>query len=256
MRIRALIVDDEYPARMELRYLLSKYESIEVIGEATNSIDAWQLISAVEYDVVFLDIELPGISGMELAARLKQLPNAPRVVFVTAFQEHACEAFGLRAIDYLLKPISEGRLRDTIARIQDVLENESCALKWLTGERNGVAVPVAVEDIIYAYAANNRTFLRTRTDRVRVRYTLEQLEQRLPSDLFFRSHRAYLINIDQIKEIRPDVNGAYSLVMNDVINSVVSVSRGRVQSLKKRLGLRGRLRTKGSAYSRKKQVKV
>lgn len=254
MRIKALIVDDEHPARMELRYLLSKHECIEVIGEATNSIDAWKLINAVDYDVLFLDIELPGMSGMELAARLRQLPNAPRVVFVTAFQEHAYKAFGLKTVDYLLKPISDSRLRDTVARIQEVFENESCTLKWLIGGRNGVAVPVAVEDIVYAYAAKNRTFLCTRTDRVCVRYTLEQLGQRLPSDRFFRSHRAYLISIDQIKEIRPDVNGAYSLVMNDVANSVVSVSRGRVQSLKERLGLMGgRLRTSGGAYPRKKQ---
>ncbi|MDI6709230.1 MAG: LytTR family DNA-binding domain-containing protein [Thermoanaerobacterales bacterium] len=251
--MKALIVDDEYPARTELRHLLSQCDCMKVIGEATNTDDAWQLINAVDYDVIFLDIKLPGTSGIELASRLKSMTKAPRLVFVTAFEDHAVKAFALGAFDYLLKPVSDERLRETIARLRKTLCEEAPPPKWLTGERNGIAVPVAVKDIVYAFAANNSTFVRTYADQVRIRCTMEQLCERLPNDVFFRSHRAYLVNVNKIKEIWPDVNGAYTLVMNDADHSTVTVSRGRVEDLKRRLGLQGRLRLRGGACARKKR---
>lgn len=128
--IRALIVDDEYPARAELRYRLSREPGVEITGEAATAREALRLIGALDYDVVFLDIAMPGISGLELAERLKQQPGAPYVIFTTAYDEYAVKAFEARALDYLLKPYSDDRLREALSRVRERL-----ALRGVQGRR-------------------------------------------------------------------------------------------------------------------------
>ncbi len=115
--LKALIVDDEAPARSELRYLLGEAGGVQIVGEATGAAEALQLISAIEYDVVFLDIEMPGLSGLELAAALRAAARSPAVVFVTAYGEHAVKAFEVAAVDYLVKPVELPRLRLALDRI-------------------------------------------------------------------------------------------------------------------------------------------
>ncbi|WP_156423588.1 LytR/AlgR family response regulator transcription factor, partial [Hydrogenibacillus schlegelii] len=136
--IRALIVDDEYPARAELRYRLSREPGVEITGEAANAREALRLIGALDYDVVFLDIAMPGISGLELAERLKQQPGAPYVIFTTAYDEYAVKAFEARALDYLLKPYSDDRLRETLSRVRERL-----ALRGVARPARTPATPVA-----------------------------------------------------------------------------------------------------------------
>lgn len=254
MTLKALIVDDEYPARMELRYRLGQYPDIEIIGEATNAREALRLIEALDYDVIFLDVEMPGLSGIELARQLKGRQPAPKLVFVTAYEGYAIPAFETRAVDYLLKPIEDARLADTIQRLREgsaaagapavpeAPANKGAPdgtgrgaggrLAWVLTEKDGKSIPVALDDIVYIFAEGDSVWVQTHSERLLTRATLQELTERLPSDLFFRSHRSYLVNLTQVKEITPWFNGAYVLKLKDRNNSEVTVSRGNVRKLK------------------------
>ncbi|HEX3031746.1 MAG TPA: response regulator, partial [Bacillota bacterium] len=118
MKLKALIVDDEYPARKELRFLLQEFDNVEVVGEATNAQEALTLIKALDYSILFLDIQMPGMTGLELGLCIKELPNPPKIIFTSAYDEYAVEAFDVDAVDYLLKPIDEKRLARAIAKIE------------------------------------------------------------------------------------------------------------------------------------------
>ncbi len=243
MVLKALIVDDEPPARMELRFGLARHPEVEIIGEATNAREARALIEALDYDVVFLDVEMPGLSGIDLARELRQQKPAPRVVFVTAHEHYAVPAFALRAVDYLLKPIDPDRLAETVQRLLELrgeiapaapapVEVARPPLSWVVAERDERNIPVPLQDIVYIFSEGDAVYVQTFADRLLTRYTLQELTERLPGDSFFRCHRSFLVNVHQIKEIAPYFNGAYLLKMKDKNHSEVSVSRANVRRLK------------------------
>lgn len=249
MTLRALIVDDEYPARMELRYRLGQHPDVEIIGEATNAREALRLIEALDYDVIFLDVEMPGLSGIELARQLKGRETMPKIVFVTAYEGYAVPAFEMRAVDYLLKPIEDGRLAETVQRLREGSNSGAAAggasgqaetaqtrsgpgLSWVLTEKDGKNIPVALADIVYIFAEGDSVWVQTHGDRLLTRLTLQELTDRLPTEMFFRSHRSYLVNLNQVKEITPYFNGAYLLKLKDKGQSEVTVSRGNVKKLK------------------------
>lgn len=243
MVLKALLVDDEPPARLELRYRLARYPEIEIIGEAANAREAKHLIEALDYDVVFLDVEMPGLSGIELARELRTKKPSPRIVFVTAHEHYAVPAFALRATDYLLKPFDEERLAETVQRLLELQgegpapdpappESVKPALSWVLAERDERSIPVPLADIVYIFSEGDAVYVQTSSERLLTRYTLQELTERLPGDFFFRCHRSFLVNIHQIKEIAPYFNGAYILKMKDKNHSEVSVSRANVRRLK------------------------
>lgn len=248
MVLKALIVDDEYPAREELRFRLARYPDVEIIGEATNAREALRLIQALDYDVVFLDIHMPGMSGMDLARQLRQREVPPKVVFVTAHENYAVPAFEMRAVDYLLKPFDDERLAETVQRLREArggngkatTEEEAprpattrpAASQWVMAEKDDRQIPVRLTDIVYIFAEGYNVFIQTHTERLLIRNTLQELTERLPADQFFRCHRSYLVRIDQIREISPYFNGAYLLRMKDKAHSEVLVSRSNVKKLK------------------------
>ena len=117
MKLKALIVDDEYPARQELRFALSGFDNIEIVGEATNAQEALALVKALDYHVLFVDISMPGMSGLELGAAIQELSRQPHIIFVTAYDEYAVRAFEVNAVDYLLKPVEPGRLKKAIDKV-------------------------------------------------------------------------------------------------------------------------------------------
>ncbi len=135
MKLKALIVDDEYPARQELRFMLENYsDTIQIVGEAANAHEAWELITALEYSILFLDIHMPGLNGLELASRLQEHTresgdNTPFIVFVTAYEEFAVDAFGVNAVDYLLKPIDPDRFDKTLQKIFSLAEKRQTTRK-------------------------------------------------------------------------------------------------------------------------------
>jgi two-component system, LytTR family, response regulator len=250
--LKALIVDDEYPARMELRFQLSQFPDVEIIGEATNAREALRLISALDYDVIFLDVQMPGMTGVELVKQLKGREPMPKVVFVTAYENYAVPAFELRAVDYLLKPFESQRLFETIQRLremtgggaptaapapaaekaEEVSDQKKQPLAFLLTEKDDKQIPLPLSEIVYVFSEGYNVFVQTHGERMLTRYTLQELTERLPGDQFFRSHRSYLINIFQVKEISPYFNGAYILKMKDKDQSEVIVSRSNVKRMK------------------------
>lgn len=251
--LRVLIVDDEVPARAELRFRLGRHPDVEITGEAATAREAERLIEAVDYDVIFLDIAMPGVSGMELARRLKDRPGAPSVVFVTAYDEHAVAAFEARALDYLLKPFDDGRLAEALDRARGrrnpapvplpapgprpARSRESpgprAAPRWLVGMRNQSAVPIPLEEIVFISAEQDRVYLHTATRRFPTRHSLRELEALLPAHRFFRCHRGYLINLAKVREISPFFNGTYAVTMLDRAGTRVPVARSRAPRLKR-----------------------
>jgi DNA-binding LytR/AlgR family response regulator len=253
MVLKALIVDDEYPARMELRYQLSQFPDVEIIGEATNAREAMRLISALDYDVIFLDVQMPGMTGIELVRQLKGREVMPKVVFVTAYENYAVPAFEIRAVDYLLKPLESERLAETIQRLRESVGSSPAAaasageraeeaekapgerkppLSFLLCEKDEKQIPLPLGEIVYIFSEGYNVYVQTYNDRLLTRYTLQELTERLPPEQFFRSHRSYLVNIFQVKEISPYFNGAYLLKLKDKEHSEVIVSRSNVKRMK------------------------
>ncbi|MBX5466263.1 MAG: LytTR family transcriptional regulator DNA-binding domain-containing protein [Firmicutes bacterium] len=246
--MRTLIVDDEPPARAELRYQLECHPDVEVVGEAANAREAEQLLAALDYQAIFIDIQMPGMSGLDLIHRLHQgQVRPPYVVFVTAHSRHAVAAFHLGAIDYLLKPVTPARLADTLNRIRAFLgrqdsppvesEDHSEGLRFVLATDRDRTIPVAWEDIAYVVAEGDAVWLTTlQRQRLRVRTTLQALERRLPADIFVRCHRSYLVNIRQVQEIQPFFNGTYTLRMRGGGHETIPVSRRNVRRLREAFG--------------------
>lgn len=252
MRARALIVDDEAPARAELRFLLEEFDHVQVVGEATNAEEALVLLKSLTYDIVLLDIRMPGGDGLGIASALRELPRRPKVIFTTAYPDHAVQAFDLEAADYLVKPFDAERLGRALERAlsgvddHDVVQENAVrsplaagtkgALGRIPVQRDGRTVLVDKASIVYASAAKGYSYLQLADERVLVNFSLNELERRLQGH-FFRTHRSYLVNLDYVRELVPDFKGALVLVMADRQHSRVEVSRRQARELRRVLGL-------------------
>lgn len=245
--LKVLIVDDEAPARRELRTQLAAFPGVKVVGEAADSAEALQLIEAIDYDAVFLDIQMPGISGLDLARRLQGRERRPRVIFTTAYPQYALDAFGVGAADYLLKPFDEERLARALVRLQQ--ETAASAAHPVPGsppavadrvpaERGSKTVLVPVNEIIFAFARREEVFLKLHAEELPCRrYTLRQLEARLIPHGFLRMHRQYLVNLNKVREISALHKVGMSVVVEDKSGTEIPVSRQVMPFIKQRLGL-------------------
>lgn len=236
MALKALLVDDEVPARSELRFLLGEVGGVEVVGEAGSGAEALQLIKAIPYDIVFLDIDMPGLSGIDLAEALATLPQPPAVVFVTAHSEHAVKAFEVHATDYLVKPVEVKRLRAAVERVAPAAE-ASPRIERIPVEKAGKKLLLRIDDIFYIMAKDDYSYIFTDGERYLSTLSLAQLETRLESQGFFRVHRRFLVNLGQVKEVAPMYGGTMLLTLKDGAASQVPASRRRVPTLKRALGL-------------------
>jgi DNA-binding LytR/AlgR family response regulator len=249
--IRVLLVDDHGLFRSGVRSELEG--KVEVVGEAATAAEALVLLDSLHYDIVFVDVRMPGIGGLALAERIRSIEQPAAVVFTTAYPDHAVEAFDLAATDYLLKPIDGDRLRRAIDRAlaDDRHGDEAPDDGAEPGERARAAgealgrVPVQKGErtvlvdetsIVYASAARGFSYLKLADEKVLVGFTLADLEQRL-SGRFFRCHRSHLVNFDRVRELLPDFNGALVLVMDDKQRSRVPVSRRQARELRRILGM-------------------
>jgi two-component system LytT family response regulator/two-component system response regulator LytT len=259
MSIRALVVDDERPARNELIYLIKKIGGIEVCGEASSAREALKKIAELQPQLVFLDIQMEPVNGIVLARKIMEDPYPPFIVFATAYDKYAVEAFEINAIDYILKPFSEGRIRTTIERIVDKI-NENKAhnvknkeqllelLEKITVKKTFEKIPVwqgdriillDPEDIVFLVTTEGKnTVLKTAMGEYESSYSIGEMEERLPSSLFFKPHRSFLINLNYIKEIEPWFHNTYQLVMKHYEHEKIPVSRNRVQEFKKAINLK------------------
>jgi DNA-binding LytR/AlgR family response regulator len=249
--LRALVVDDEPLARQEMRYLLGRVGGVAECEEAPNALEALALLQGGRYDVVFLDIRMPGLTGMQAMRVIEALPRPPRVVFVTAHEEHALEAFDVAAADYLLKPVSEARLRKALARIGDggvpgpaeaagevVLDRPSeIGRALIPAEQDGRTLLIRAGDLRFASVSGHTTHLHTRDRTYVCRLSLGELEERLAPAGFLRVHRGYLVNLEHVREVSPFFSGAYLLRVDDERRSEVPVSRAAARRLRGILGI-------------------
>jgi len=243
--LTTVVVDDEQLACDELAYLLKDFPEIEVIGTACNGLQAVDLIRKLEPELVFMDIRMPGLDGMSVVRQLRgQTEELPQFIFVTAYEQHAVEAFRLEAMDYLLKPFDKSRLAETIERarrtIQDKKVPEPPPAKATATPRNKLMVRansryfvVDANEVIYATIDDGLITLVTTKFEGHSNYrTIEELQANLDRDMFWRVHRSYLVNINRIKEVVPWFKSSYQLRMDDTKHTEIPVSRVQTRRLR------------------------
>jgi DNA-binding LytR/AlgR family response regulator len=241
--MRVLIVDDEPPARAEMRYMLEKIGEMGVVDDAETAIDALARLQESRYDLVLLDIRMPGLSGLDAVKVINRANPRPHLVFVTAYEEHAVEAFEVEADDYLLKPVSERRLRRALERVQEAKSSVDSArtavarLDRLAVETDDRTILLKIGDIRFANARGDYTYVRTFDREYQVRSSLTELTGRLEPNGFLRVHRSFLVNLDHVLELQPYFSGTYVLIMADQHRSEVPVSRSGIKTLRSRLGI-------------------
>lgn len=248
--IRAMIVDDEQHAREELEYLLLQHDNVQVVYQTGNSKEVLAAIEQHQPHLIFLDIRMPGIDGLQTAERILESQYSPLIVFATAHEEFAVKAFEINAVDYLLKPFSAKRVNRCIERIRSLLgsvvEIDQRKLdtmisfiasvnprRRLAIELNGKSVIIDEKDLVLAYCSEGQLVIHTQDKRFISNMTLQDLQLKLDDTLFFRSHRAYLINVEKIREVIPWFNGTYNLVLEGLPNMEIPVSRQHAPKLKK-----------------------
>jgi two-component system LytT family response regulator/two-component system response regulator LytT len=248
--LRTLVVDDEKLARDRLRGFLASLGGVELIGEAANGLEAVQMIEERRPDLVFLDVQMPGMNGFEV---LRALPGrAPQVVFATAYDEYAIRAFEVQAIDYLLKPFARTRVEEAVGRVRNRLKqgdpgfDVEAVVRRLEEGRKAYVTQISahsgrrilllpVEDVQWFGVENRLVYLHTSERAFMTNYTLRDLEERLDPELFFRVHKASLVNLRHVKEIVPWFGGRYRLAMRDHAKSEVAVSRTQARALRAKL---------------------
>jgi len=265
MDLRALLVDDEQLARDELGYLLGQVGGVEVVAQAGNGVEALAAIDRLRPDLVFLDVQMPGLTGFEVARRMLEEPGAPggsHIIFVTAYDQRAIEAFEVNAVDYLLKPVDLPRLEVAIERArrrisserksderERVSEEQLEQLVKLLAERQArhdrLAIKVGnrlllvqAEEIVCASLAEDTVTVVTAEHAGTSSYrTLDELQARLDPSVFWRVHRSHLVNVNMIREIVPWFSRNYILRMRDEKQTEVPVSRAQTRRLREYLKL-------------------
>ena len=260
MAIRTVIVDDERPARDELQFLLRSFPEIEVIAQGKNGLEAVALIKEHNPDLVFLDVQMPGLDGFGVIQKLVERKlRVPPIVFATAFDHYAIQAFEVNAVDYVLKPFDQPRIAKVVQRAKKMVEAKISPverLENLVGQlgaapRAKTAQPVKLlvksqarmflvdaDEMIYASIQDGTITIYARDAEGVSNYrTIEELAAALDADIFWRAHRSYLININHIKEVVPWFKSSYMLKMNDKRQSEIPVSRAQTKRLRELLKL-------------------
>lgn len=245
--LTTIVVDDEQLACDELSYLLKDFPEVELVATGSNGLQAVEMIQQLEPDLVFLDVHMPGLDGMGVVRQLREKEiELPSFVFVTAYDQYAVEAFRLKAMDYLLKPVEKGRLAETLEHVRRTVQDKKAPeaapaakttpaqprTKLLVRANNRNFI-VDANDVIYATIDNGLITLVTTNIEGHSNYrTIEDLQANLDRDLFWRVHRSYLVNINRIKEVVPWFKSSYQLRMDDRKHTEVPVSRVQTRRLR------------------------
>lgn len=252
--MRILIAEDEEHTRAELRYLLEKLEPSCMIFESNDGIETINVALQEQIEVLFLDINMPGKDGLMVASELLRQPLAPLIVFATAYNQHAIRAFELAAVDYIVKPYRESRLIQTLERVRQTMnqrealdKGQQAVARYVDAQKNihklwamrdgDSAILLDFKEILFFEADDKRVNAMTlHGDSWLVRYTMRELEDRLMSGGFARTHKSYLVNLEHVREIEPWFSGSYLLRMGDAKRSKVPLSRQYAKHLKEITG--------------------
>lgn len=237
MSIRALLVDDEAPARSELRYLLAAHPQIEVVGEAASASEALELARELRYDVVFLDVEMPGLTGVEAAPLVRERRDPPAVVFVTAHERYAIDAFAVEAFDYMLKPVDPDRLARVVERLQERSAENVLPVEKLAVVAGGGTELLDFDQVHYVQADGDYSRVHTYDRSYLCTASLGELEERLPAARFARIHRSYLVNLGKVAGVRRAAPDRFRLQLADAEHTELDVARRQSRALRDRLGL-------------------
>lgn len=257
MAINTLIVDDEKPARDELAYLLKGFPEISVVAQGKNGLEAVALIREHTPDLVFLDVQMPGLDGFGVIKKLVDRKlKMPQVIFATAFDQYAVNAFDVNAVDYVLKPFDKGRVAKAIARAKKFLESKASPIERLEAVLDQIGAPriasaapakllvksqqrmllVDAKDMVYASIEDGAITIVTREMEGLANFrTIEELQSSLDPEVFWRAHRSYLVNIHHVKEVVPWFKSSFLLKMDDKKQSEIPVSRAQTKRLRELL---------------------
>ncbi len=262
---KTLVLDDERPALEELAYMLGQSGYCSKIVTTDTVLEALRFLQQEKHDLVFADVQMPGMNGLEFAQVLQNFAVPPHLIFVTAYEDYAVQAFSLDAVDYLLKPVSQERLEQALERVMrrkslprqkspiseadatskvrpkdeepQERDRETGWLEKLPVDKENRTLLINLTDICFAVARGDYVYIKTFDQEYLTRFSITDLEKRLPSPPFLRTHRAFLVNLHNVSEIQPFFNGAYVLKVNDKEHSEVQVSRGHARSLRALLGM-------------------
>jgi two-component system response regulator LytT len=259
MPINTVIVDDERPARDELAFLLKGFPEVNIIAQGKNGLEAIALIKEHDPDLVFLDVQMPGLDGFGVIKKLVERKlRMPQIVFATAYDNYAIQAFEVSAVDYVLKPFDKARIGKAIQRAKKLVDAHTSPIERLENLVGQLAAPapksaqpvkllvksqsrlilVDAEDVIYASIQDGTITIFARDAEGASNYrTIEELAAGLDADVFWRAHRSYLVNINHIKEVVPWFKSSYMLKMNDKRASEIPVSRAQTRRLRELIKL-------------------
>ena len=256
MSLSAVIVDDEQLARDELAYLLKSVDGVDIVAQGKNGVEAVNLIKEHSPDLVFLDVQMPGLDGFGVIKKLlDKKVSMPQIVFATAFDQYAVKAFEVNAVDYLLKPFDKKRVAQSVQKAKQrvqapspandkletlvkMLEQQKPSASKVLLKAAGRLFLVDQKDICYASIEDGviTVFTTTIEGQSNCR-TLEELLESLDQNLFWRAHRSYLVNINRIKEVVPWFKSSYQLRMDDKKQAEIPVSRAQTKRLRELFGL-------------------
>ena len=236
--IRALLVDDEAPARSELAYLLATHGDVVVVGEAASASEALALAERAVYDVVFLDVEMPGLTGVEAAPLVHERADPPAVVFVTAHAEYAVDAFSVEAFDYLLKPVDPERLARVVERLAERRSGgDQAAVHKIPCVAGGRTELIDYDQVHYVQADGDYSRVHTYDRAYLCTTSLGELEETLPSNRFARIHRSYLVNLAKVAAVKRAGPDRIRLALDDAERTELDVARRQSRQLRERLKL-------------------
>lgn len=247
IKIKAVIVEDEYLSLEELKYIIENNSNIEVIETFDNGIDVLNFINKNKVDVVFLDINIPGLNGMELTRTLKNFNVKPKIVFITAYKKYAVEAFELEVFDYITKPYLEERILQTLDRLKisdaalqvpdkpETKINDIVEKRIKLKEKHGFIV-LDIDDIYMCEADDKETFVYTKDKKYVILDCISEIYKELPKDKFLKVHRSYVANLSKIKNIIPGGNSTYKLILDNK-DLECWVSRGKIKEFREHMNM-------------------
>ncbi|RPH26696.1 DNA-binding response regulator [Buttiauxella warmboldiae] len=238
--MKVLIVEDEVLAQQELNWLIKEHSQMEVAGIFDDGMDVLKYLQHHEVDAIFLDINIPSLDGVLLAQNISKFAHKPFIVFITAWKEHAVEAFELEAFDYILKPYQESRIIGMLQKLEAAYQQQHAPASGNTASREALTINLVkderiivtdINDIYYAEAHEKMTFVYTRREAYVMSMNITEFCHRLPDSHFFRCHRSYCVNLSKIREIEPWFNNTYILRLQD-LDFQVPVSRSKVKEFR------------------------